>query len=736
MKHLSAFGAILFSASTYADPLSISSGIVHEAHCGQANGAIEAYVSGGTPPYTYVWSPEPPNGQGTPQIYGLAPGDWTLTVTDAMAQQTSLTFTVVNNPDLLSSDYQYPAQDSHANCPGQCWGEFRVPESYLPGTPPYTYSEPVQGHDLLGEPFFYVPGGACGGTTYQIGITDNTGCSGTMMIVIAEPQFGSLPMAVTNILGSCTGGSGGSATVENVYDGNFFQAPQLSLYDMQDNTIAGQQGVGQTVVFNDLPPGQYYAKRDWNWSYQYTAFPCDMDATLPFDIPDLGTACGTVSGDVFIDNDQDCAQNGGEVGVPFQVLEILPGPQYAITDASGAFAFDIPDGDYTLGQSDGSLIQLCPVAVPVPFTIASGPFVIHLADSSTVPLDLTAQLEAGPMRPGFNGTFWASVRNLSPQLSGSVSVTMQLDNALIYIGATPVPTSVTGNTLLWELPAFTALQQEAFTVEVEVPAGTPIGTPLSTSLFVSNSLPEGGPAANLAELNAAVTGSFDPNVKTARTSSGISDSVYVLGEDHSIDYTIHFQNTGTDTAFTVMITDTLSEVLDMASFQQGVASHPFNVAFKPGRVVQWTFTNILLPDSGTNEVASHGLVSFRIRPALPLLPGTAIENTADIYFDLNAPVITAPSVLTAEFSTSVGDVIEGGLHVFPNPASDRLFVRIPGNTTMAGWISDAQGRTVRPLQRLTDGVSIDIGSLAPGAYALRSCSGDGHVLNVPFIKQR
>ena len=133
MKHLSAFGALLFSATTFADPLSISSGIVHEAHCGQANGAIEAYVSGGTPPYTYIWSPEPPNGQGTAQIYGLPAGDWTLSVTDAVAQQTSQWWTVINNPDLLGPDYQYPAQDSHANCPGQCWGEFRVPESYLPG---------------------------------------------------------------------------------------------------------------------------------------------------------------------------------------------------------------------------------------------------------------------------------------------------------------------------------------------------------------------------------------------------------------------------------------------------------------------------------------------------------------------------------------------------------------------------------------------------------------------------
>jgi hypothetical protein len=42
------------------------------------DGSIVANANGGTPPYAYLWS----NGATSPDIYGLAPGDYTLTVTD------------------------------------------------------------------------------------------------------------------------------------------------------------------------------------------------------------------------------------------------------------------------------------------------------------------------------------------------------------------------------------------------------------------------------------------------------------------------------------------------------------------------------------------------------------------------------------------------------------------------------------------------------------------------------
>ena len=52
------------------------------------------------------------------------------------------------------------------------------------------------------------------------------------------------------------------------------------------------------------------------------------------------------------------------------------------------------------------------------------------------------------------------------------------------------------------------------------------------------------------------------------------------------------------------------------------------------------FHNILLPDSTTNEPASHGFFTFEIMAKEGLEDFTSIENTAGIYFDYNQPVIT------------------------------------------------------------------------------------------------
>ena len=70
-------------------------------------------------------------------------------------------------------------------------------------------------------------------------------------------------------------------------------------------------------------------------------------------------------------------------------------------------------------------------------------------------------------------------------------------------------------------------------------------------------------------------------------------------------------------------------------------------------------------------------MSFRIRPKQPVLPGTVIENIANIYFDFNPPIITEPSVLVAEFSTGVGDLADSpGMLLMPNPTDGMLVVHV------------------------------------------------------------
>ena len=169
------------------------------------------------------------------------------------------------------------------------------------------------------------------------------------------------------------------------------------------------------------------------------------------------------------------------------------------------------------------------------------------------------------------------------------------------------------------------------------------------------------------------TAAYDPNIKTAQPEGqGIEHKILY---DHDLEYTIQFQNTGTDTAFTVVIRDTLPVELDLTILQLGVASHPYTFRIYGRRIAQWTFPQILLPDSNVNVAGSKGFLTFRIVQQQVNEPGTEIENTAGIYFDFNAPVVTPPAfhLVTEEEDLWVMATLDPSpslqiaLQVYPNP---------------------------------------------------------------------
>lgn len=175
------------------------------------------------------------------------------------------------------------------------------------------------------------------------------------------------------------------------------------------------------------------------------------------------------------------------------------------------------------------------------------------------------------------------------------------------------------------------------------------------------------------------TGSYDPNRKIA-TPIGIGTN-HQIAPNSLINYTIQFQNTGNDTAFLVRIKDTLSEHLDISSLQVLGASHPFRWTIQNENVLSFIFEDIQLVDSSTNEPASHGFISFRIKPKsnTPLL--TDIYNKAAIYFDFNEPIITnnihhqlgIGSLLSKSGSIPI-NFEEELFSLYPNPSNDKITI--------------------------------------------------------------
>lgn len=148
----------------------------------------------------------------------------------------------------------------------------------------------------------------------------------------------------------------------------------------------------------------------------------------------------------------------------------------------------------------------------------------------------------------------------------------------------------------------------------------------------------------------AILASHDPNDKLA-SPTGLTNAAYINAAD-ALEYTIRFQNTGNDTAFLVVLVDTLSPLLDVTSIQPGVSSHPYQFSITGNGVLQFTFNDIMLPDSNVDEEASNGYVKFKIKQKLGNPPLSVINNFADIYFDYNLPVRTA-TVTRTIFDTTL-----------------------------------------------------------------------------------
>lgn len=690
--------------------------VTNQPSCGLANGSIWAYATGGTPPYSFVWSPAPAIGQGTQNVSGLGSGVWTVTVVDALAAQATADFTLVNESlgdvTFTAITYGYNQSGAHHPCIGTSDGSFSVILSQLGGTPPYTITAngmPPIGYDLFtNDPYF---GYFSLNDGISVSITDANGCMGGANVGMDGPS--TAPFSADNINPACGGLNNGSVDLSFGFSGPY--GPYLSITGPSGN-VYGDTPFSEPLALTGLEPGSYFLVRTYNPLY----FASSCQFVEQFTIPDLGPDCGSVSGRLFIDNNQNCAQNGGEPSVPYHVIEINPGPEYAITNSSGDYTRNLVNGNFTIeAQGTGTdLYPICPSVQPAPFTINYNNVTLNLADSSLIPLDLRVTAANNVARPGFAHSIWGNVRNLSAQLSGAVTLTVSYDPQMSYVGAYPTPTSIASNTLTWDLPAFLAYGEQNFSVQLQVPPNAGLlGLPFAHAVSFTQPITESTYANNSVGLSGVFQGAYDPNDKQVFTSTREQESIYIIGQDEWLDYTIRFQNTGTDTAFTVVVTDTISTALDLSTYEQGVASHPFDVSFKSGRVVEWRFAEINLPDSNVNEAASHGLVSFRIRPQLPLLPGSVLANNADIFFDFNDPIRTNDATLTAEFSTGVSASDHDRFSIFPNPAQDILFLSgAIVSHEVSVWSVD--GREV--LRTTVSGPRpvLEVAALSPGSYVL------------------
>ncbi|MBL4578804.1 MAG: SprB repeat-containing protein, partial [Flavobacteriales bacterium] len=178
------------------DPDSLSLSITETAaNCGNPDGAASVAVTGGTSPFSYLWSS---GGVTNDSIAGLFAGVYTVNVTDAKG--------CIDSAIALVNDIVvFVVQDSTANL--TCFGGSNGTIDILvtSGTRPFTYD---WSHDSLVNDTF-VTGLAAG--VYYLTVTDSNGCKSTKQFNISGPVAILDSIDIQNV--TCNGDSNGQAAV-------------------------------------------------------------------------------------------------------------------------------------------------------------------------------------------------------------------------------------------------------------------------------------------------------------------------------------------------------------------------------------------------------------------------------------------------------------------------------------------------------------------------------------------
>ncbi|HNL07382.1 MAG TPA: T9SS type A sorting domain-containing protein, partial [Chitinophagales bacterium] len=276
-------------------------------------------------------------------------------------------------------------------------------------------------------------------------------------------------------------------------------------------------------------------------------------------------------------------------------------------------------------------------------------------------------------------------------------VALQPDEQLTYTTALLAPDSIdAAGVIYWHINNLLPTQQRQLVVNFQVPNFSAMGDILNTQAVV-NTYDDAGVllSQNDFDYGAEVVCSYDPNDKQV-TPIGIGAQNYTLINDDELVYTIRFQNTGNDTAFNIIITDTLSQYFDHSSFRLITSSHQMQAYRYPSGLVEFRFNHIMLPDSTTNEPRSHGFVQYAVKAVQPVPANTLITNTAYIYFDQNPAVVTNTIESLMVYQIPVGLPIGAmpKFHCYPNPTNTHLSIQQATNEPAFYTLYNAVGQLV------------------------------------------
>jgi hypothetical protein len=453
-------------------------------------------------------------------------------------------------------------------------------------------------------------------------------------------------------------------------------------------------------------------------------------------VVDLANCDKFISGVAFYDENVNCLYDANEK--PTDFLTILSSDftrKYTVkvNPLNGVFEQSVPNDKYTIkpGYNNESNCANLPNFYTVDFNKKDSSLNNNFTIQKGLNYDLSISLfNSTQFRPGFAGEYIINYCNKSKlsQNKQPGTITLKLDKRLKNISSNFPFSSKTDSTITWKFYDLAPSECKKISVKFLLPTpaeGFSAGVILNAKAEIFADF-DTDLRNNVAESIVAVVNSYDPNDKSVSPMRNPQGDI--LENDTWLNYVIRFQNTGNAEAINVVVEDEIdTKYLDLSTFRLHSTSHPVKLSRRKNLLI-FTFEDIYLPDSASNETKSHGYINFVIkRFTVPF--GTEINNKAAIYFDYNLPIITNTAkskvvrriVKPTKLYENKDDL---AVHIFPNPSSDAIFIQLPKNANFDVTLYNMQGQLMLSQKDLFSEAntpfSISVAHFPKGIYILET----------------
>lgn len=455
-----------------------------------------------------------------------------------------------------------------------------------------------------------------------------------------------------------------------------------------------------------------------------------LDCNTHFNIPLVCNATASdsicVNGQLFCDIDNDGVLDTNET--------LIPNAPVTISDANGGFL----SATFTDSLGNYSYHNYHPNTDSVEVTVSNwwltnngynaiSPIIVTTLDCSVntdIAIDCNIPLPCdntwinlfgvGPYYQNWTNTMALTFGNSDYLFPGSVyniSIVVpngsELDTASFLVNNY----TISGDTVSW---AQTISGFDTLSINFNTDAGIPDSTLHTYQAFISGPNLDCDSTNNSISYTSVVGASYDPNNKLVNLPEFINPDI-----QEDLYYTINFQNTGTAPAQDVFIEDQLSQYLDWSTLEVLSKSHNMFYSLDATGKIVFTFPQIWLPDSTTNEPLSKGYVSFKIKESLTVPINQPIENTAHIFFDLNPAIITNTTRNTNIIGLGERDFGQSThITVFPNPSTGVFNLRSSAQIKTVS-VYDLTGKLVYESNESDISVTLDLSQLSKGMYHIK-----------------